>query len=377
MSQILDAINKAEEERKRHTGQDTPEITDRTAVYEHITPKAPVSKKSKTLPLLLLFCLAISGAGYIAYQNGYFSSTEESDKTAPDPLAVETEETKKTAETNTVKNDKLDSQELVAREEVASSDNTSDNTSDSTSEKTISNTSVAQEKTAVISKDREKQPINPANEVTDNSPTIKTIPHPSSKPVDPKVAASQVAKEVAKEQTNEEIPTEEITQQTSNTTGNHVEVIDITNDNNEEMGITDDEEFAVNDVSTSELKPLRPILESETKPIELKPITAAKKTPQPKAKKVRKPKVITKANKSKKTRPTTQSTRSSSSAWKKKLSITAIVYDVNPKSRMVLMNGRIIREGMRIPNSSSKLISILAKGIIVDDGNGEVFISLH
>lgn len=127
-------------------------------------------------------------------------------------------------------------------------------------------------------------------------------------------------------------------------------------------------------IDTNTLSELKPI----TTPPTTRPLAAAtahqrktrhsnnrpKKSPDPK------PKSSTTSRKQ-------RSSTKRLSAASRGITITALVYDQQPTSRFILIKGKTVREGEIIPNTTMRIVQILAKGIIVDDGQGEVLIRVH
>lgn len=304
MSQILDAINKAEKQRNQRTAH--PKNTNDW--YDSLkTPANEVKKTASLIKLLGGATLLCGGlvAGYLFYAK----------EAAQSPVQTPAEQALVSSETS-----------VVANQAMESANSTS----------------------PVLAKPTPPQVENsPSTDtVSGNSNDTETI---TASTVEAKKAPLEVPadKASALSQTSSQPALAELTPLTK----------------------TDED---AQDLSV--LKPLTAIKEPVKKPIK-KPTATKKKTVSERNTAMRPFRTENAPKPSQNKATATQANRGGVvPSWKKNLHITAIVYNKAPEKRLVLIKGKKIHEGGTIPGTSTVVVSIQPKGIIINDGNGDIMI---
>lgn len=303
MSQILDAINRAEKARQRYieTGQ-TDEATNKSGLYHHLLIDQQLKQNYKKRQLIAFGGLGLGLAclGIIYYQGMFDLSSRRV------PVAMTTAES--------ISPDK--SQKL--------------------------------QRSSAVSLPKEKGKLK-AQSMTDNGDGETVL------------AVVGEKQQSHKETQNQQILTQSLEKK----------------EKPEELLLTLTPIFPIKSIDNqgdttgllSELKPIK--VPATTKGVSVPTKTIARHKNRDNHKKPAE--AVTKSNTSAKQR----SSPKKLSAASRGITITALVYDQQPKSRFILVKGATIREGEKIPNTPMKIVQILTKGVIVDDGQGEVLIRVH
>lgn len=373
MSQILDAINKAEDERKRRAENEKAKSVDKSQVYKRITQQYSDEAAPKShLPLLLLVLLGAGGAFYYQ-QRGQHHKTSvvaDDDRNAVSALSNTTlsktdlptpataEKTKPQSDNGT---DKSANQAVsttpnhTIKPTLAKGAAATDNAGQSLVAPAPLKVSVVK---PVVSDDAEKVAKSENKKAKDNvvqpaTPLVDKEKDATKKPLtQSKNAVKNNAKNTVEKTTNSvELPP-------------LVPLTDVTktaNTNNKNL-------FELTPITASTTGKNSNLLELQ------QPAVSKRSKPKPKKNSNKNKPNRTVKNKPSSSKTTVQNTRKRRSNNQRGWAITAIVYDDSPSARMILINGKIVREGGLIPNTKTKVIRILPKGIIVNDGNGEVLI---
>lgn len=337
MSQILDAINKAEDERKRRADNEQSKTVDKSQVYKRITQQYSDEDKPKSrLSSLLLVLLGIGTALY--YQQRQYG-----DDTLPSADKVTVSAT------------------------VIDAKNTPNVTND-VADKLIQNDApvvdVPLETAKKKSKETTLDSIKIENNV-DQPPSTNMVVNNDNlvENVEPKVSDNTA--QVIEEKTGRK-PT---------ATPSLAPLTNVVKKTNDDKKLFELKPIAAsnNAKKTNLVELQKPIIATRTKPKSqaskntAKPHRSTKKTQNSQSGFRQTPRQTVA-----KSRQQDNSKRRSSRqrGW----AITAIVYDDNPSARMALINGKIVREGTIIPNTKTKVVRILSTGIIVNDGGGDVLI---
>ncbi len=314
MSQILDAINKAE--KQRQDALETQQVS-RETLYHSLNPNKNRKKRGQRLPLMLLSlgCLAVVAYWIYYYQ---WRSTPVDNKavqraTAPTSTPLQAQ-TKTAASTNTANTESKTTK--IKPTLTPASDTIPDSAADKTtitanaSSDKITQQAVAASKQSAIS--TSSQPARMANIKGKKPPALAALTPIAKRPAAMPQQLSQL-KPIAK-------------------------------------------------APVAQKAALRPALQSL--PAE-KPNKAATTKSPPTASALVKT-AATSANNV----PQSAATPS----WKKNIRITAIMYHQQAARRFVLINGKKIYEGGQIPDSQITVVKILPKNIIINDGSGDIMI---
>lgn len=284
MSQILDAINKAEKQRQDKLN--ASKVT-RETLYQSLSTDKTAATKKRFLPIALFIVFALGGAGYAAYHQQWLALSEK--ETSHSALAITSDIIKSESKSNIEK-------------EIAVTDKYS-------------------------------QAISPS------MPRISVI-----------AAAEEVSTKTA-EELRASIPI------------------------SEKKNITSESIKIIKGKKPPELAVLTPVAQQTVTKAEaltdLKPIRQPKKWQKKRVTKNRKNLSTSHQGGSS---TTALNHRNVTPSWKKNIRITAIMYHANPARRFVLIKGKKIYEGGKIPNSKIQVVKILSKNIIINDGSGDVMI---
>lgn len=303
MSQILDAINKAEKQRNQRTAH--PKNTNDW--YDSLkTPANEVKKTASLIKLLGGATLLCGGlvAGYLFYAK----------EAAQSPVQTPAEQALVSSETSVVANQAMES---------------------------------ANSTPPVLAK--------PTPPQVENSPSTDTV-SANSNDIETITASTVEAKKVPIEVSADSAST---AQNNPQSTLAELTPITQTGDNTQDLSV---------------LKPLTAIKEPVKKPIK-KTTATKKKTVSERNTAMRPFRTENAPTPSQNKATATQANRGGVvPSWKKNLHITAIVYNKAPEKRLVLIKGKKIHEGGTIPGTSTVVVSIQPKGIIINDGNGDIMI---
>ncbi|PID65665.1 MAG: hypothetical protein CR975_06295 [Gammaproteobacteria bacterium] len=312
MSQILDAINKAE--KQRQDALETQQVS-RETLYHSLNPNKNNKKRGQRLPFMLLAIGCLAAVAYWVYYHQWRSATV-GNKTVQRATAAPS--TPLAAQTNTTASNNMTNTESKAAKINPTLTPASTTIPDSAADKATAQADTANKQSAISTS---SQPAGVANIKGKKPPALAALTPMAKRPTAIPQQLSQL-KPIAK---------------------------------------------APVAAKTAALRPALQSLPAEqpSKAAKATRATAKTTTSAPTA-----PALVKTAVTSANNAPQSGSTPS----WKKNIRITAIMYHQQAAKRFVLINGKKIYEGGQIPDSQTTVVKILPKNIIVNDGSGDIMI---